>query len=104
MKTIIYIKVIIYGSQAPFRVNITECFKAFMNQAWHRHGAEKYYLYVADKRSKVKKADQHHAALEEEALGARARLLAVRHRIIFMCAIFVHTPSCIDSDCKIIDF
>lgn len=54
MKTIIYIKVIIYGSQAPFRVNITECFKTLMNQAWHHHGAEKYYLCVADKRSKVK--------------------------------------------------
>lgn len=54
MKTIIYIKVIIYGSQAPFRENITERFKTLMNQAWHHHRAEKYYLCVADKRSKVK--------------------------------------------------
>lgn len=54
MKTIIYIKVIIYGSQAPFRVNITECFKTFMNQAWHHCRTEKYYLYLADERSKVK--------------------------------------------------
>lgn len=54
MKTIIYIKVIIYGSQAPFRVNITECFKTFMNQAWHHRRAENYYLYVAEESSKVK--------------------------------------------------
>lgn len=54
MKTIIYIKVITYGTQAPFRVNITECFKTFMNQAWHHRRAEQYYLYFADERSKAK--------------------------------------------------
>lgn len=52
MKTIIYIKVIIYGSQAPFRVNITECFKTLMNQAWHHHGAEKYYLCLQTREAK----------------------------------------------------
>lgn len=54
MKTMIYIKPIIYGSQAPFRLKITECLKAFMNQAWHHRRAEDYYLCVADEGSKVK--------------------------------------------------
>lgn len=50
----IYIKPIIYGSQAPFRLKITECLKTFMNQAWHHHRAEEYYLCAADEGSKVK--------------------------------------------------
>lgn len=54
MKTMIYIKPIIYGSQAPFRLKITECLKEFMNQAWHHRRAEDYYLCVADEGSKVK--------------------------------------------------
>jgi len=66
MKTIIYIKVIIYGFQAPFRVNITECFETFMNQAWHHRRAEKYYLYIADKRSKVKLSKPPHTARRQE--------------------------------------
>lgn len=50
----IYIKPIIYGSQAPFRLKITECLKTFMNQAWHHCRAEGYYLCVAAEGSKVK--------------------------------------------------
>lgn len=54
MKTMIYMKPIIYGSQAPFRLKITEGLKTLMNQAWHHHRAEEYYLCVADEGSKVK--------------------------------------------------
>lgn len=98
MKTIIYIKVIIYGSQAPFRVNITECFKTFMNQARHHHRAEKYYLYIADERSKAKLRKHPNVSRrwKQEPGGW--------HCSVFMSAIFVHMPSAIHSACETVDF
>lgn len=90
MKTIIYIKVIIYGSQAPFRVNITECFKTFMNQACHHHREVLSLCCRRERQSEMKKATQHHPALEE---GAGWRCTAAQ----YLCVQYLYTRQAIQT-------
>lgn len=65
-----------------------------MNQAWHHCRAEKYYLYTADKRSKVKLRKPPNT-------NQRWRK---QQEPVFMCAIFVHMPNGIGSACETVDF